>query len=212
LVNRAVFLDRDGVIIQEPPHYAHLVSQIQFIPRSVQGIKLLNENGFLTIVITNQAGVARGYYPEEDTVKFNNALKKMIARQGARIDAMYYCPHHPEAKIEKYRIDCECRKPRPGMLKKAEKEFSIELKQSFMIGDKLTDIQAGRNAGCKTIMVKTGMGAEELRTSEVDCDYIADDLYDAVEHVLSLSGRKKQGIAYRRNSKVERYGDKNQEH
>ena len=135
-----------------------------------------------------------------------------MAKEDAHIDAMYYCPHHPEAKIEKYRLDCDCRKPKPGMLVKAQQELNIDLKKSFMIGDKLTDIEAGRNAGCKTIMVRTGYGVEELKNNEVECDYIADDLYDAVEHILSLSGRKRPSVAYRRNSKVERYGDKNQEH
>jgi len=195
LVNRAVFLDRDGVIIQEPPHYAHKLSQIRLIPRAANAIRLLNKDKFTVVVVSNQAGIARGYYPEEDTILFNRGVKEVLAKEGAHIDAMYYCPHHPEAKIEKYRLDCNCRKPKPGMLAKAQQELNIDLKQSFMIGDKLSDIEAGRNAGCKTIMVKTGYGAEELKNSKIKCDYVADDLYDAVEHILSSPGRKKQGIA-----------------
>jgi len=187
LVNRAVFLDRDGVIIQEPPHYAHKLSQIRLLPRAADAIRLLNKDKFTVIVVSNQAGIARGYYPEEDTILFNRGVKEVLAQEGAHIDAMYYCPHHPDAKIEKYRLDCDCRKPKPGMLKRAEKELNIDLKRSFMIGDKLSDIETGKRAGCKTIMVKTGLGAEELESKEIDCDYIADDLHDAVKHILCLS-------------------------
>ncbi len=131
--------------------------------------------------------VTIGYYSEENMALFNQGVRETLDRDGAHIDAMYYCPHHPDARIKKYRLECNCRKPKPGMLKKAEKELNIELKASFMIGDKLTDIEAGRNAGCKTIMVKTGYGAEELKNSEIKCDYIADNLYDTVQYILHLS-------------------------
>ena len=108
-MNRAVFLDRDGVITQEPPYYAHKLSDLKLIAKSADAIRLLNENGFAVIVTTNQAGIARGYYQEEDTELFNQALREKLAKKGACIDAIYYCPHHPEAKIERYRIDCNCR-------------------------------------------------------------------------------------------------------
>jgi D-glycero-D-manno-heptose 1,7-bisphosphate phosphatase len=186
-MNRAVFLDRDGVIIKEPPHYAHRLDQLDLISRCAEAIRLLNENGFTVIIASNQAGVARGYYREEDTLLFNQALKEKIAKKGAHIDAIYYCPHHPEATIERYRVDCNCRKPKPGMLARAEKELNVDLKQSFIIGDKLSDIQTGKGAGCKTIMVRTGHGADELKSSQFECNYIADDLYDAVAHILCLS-------------------------
>ena len=192
-MNRAVFLDRDGVITQEPPHYAHEVSQLKLIPKSADAIRLLNENGFIVIVASNQAGIAYGYYGEEDALLFHQAMKENLAKEGAHIDAIYYCPHHPEAKIEKYRVNCNCRKPKPGMLTRAEKELNINLKQSFIIGDKLSDIEAGKRAGCKTIMVRTGYGVEELKSKEIDCDYVADDLHDAVQHILYLShGRSRK--------------------
>lgn len=189
-MNRAVFLDRDGVITQDPPHYAHKLSQLALIPRSADAIRLLNENEFKVIVVSNQSGIARGYYREEDAVLFNQAMKEMLGNNSARIDAIYYCPHHPEAKIDKYRIDCNCRKPKPGMLKRAEEELDIDSKQSFMVGDKLSDIEAGKRGGCKTIMVRTGHGIEELKSNEISCDYIANDLYDAVERILYLSYRQ----------------------
>ena len=186
-MKQAVFLDRDGVITQEPPHYAHRLSQLELIPKSAEAIRLLNENGFLVVVVSNQAGIARGYYQEEDTERFNQAMGGKLAAEGAHIDAIYYCPHHPEAKIAAYRIECECRKPRPGMLKKAAKELEIDLKQSFMIGDKSIDIEAGKRAGCKTILVKTGYGDEERQDNQIECNWITDDLYHAVEHILSLN-------------------------
>lgn len=183
-MNRAVFLDRDGVITREPPHYAHSISQLNLISKSAEAIRLLNEGGLIVIIASNQSGIARGYYREEDTELFNQVLKEKLAEEGARIDAIYYCPHLPEAKIERYRVDCNCRKPRLGMLTRAEKELNIDLKQSFMVGDKSSDIEAGKRAGCQTIMVKTGHGTEELQNNRIDCDYIADDLYGAVEHIL----------------------------
>ena len=186
-MNRAVFLDRDGVITQEPPHYAHKLSQLELISRSADAIRLLNENGFMVIIASNQAGIARGYYREEDVVLFSQAVKENLAKEGAYVDAIYYCPHHPEAKIERYRVDCNCRKPKPGMLTRAEKELNIDLKQSFVVGDKLSDIEAGKRAGCKTIMVKTGHGVEELKSNLIKCNYVADDLYDAVKYVVNLS-------------------------
>jgi len=185
-MDRAVFLDRDGVITQEPPHYTHRLDQLKLIPRSAEAIRLLNENRFLVIVVSNQSGVARGYYREKDAILFNQAMKEKLEKDGAYIDITYYCFHHPEAKIKRYRVDCNCRKPKPGMLKRAEKELNIDLKHSFLIGDKLSDIEAGKSAACKTIMVRTGHGVQELKNREIICDYIANDLYDAVEYILHL--------------------------
>ena len=183
-MNRAVFLDRDGVITQEPPHYAYKLSQLELIPGVADAIRLLNCSGLLAIVVCNQAGIAHGYYQEEDAVQFNEAMKERLAEQGAFIDAIYFCPHHPQATVDRYRVDCDCRKPRPGMLINAAEELDIDLKQSFMVGDKLSDIEAGKKAGCRTIIVKTGYGKDELENSPVECDYTADDLYQAVQHIL----------------------------
>ena len=185
-MNRAVFIDRDGVITQEPPYYAHKLSELNFVANAARAIGLLNKNGFVVIVVSNQAGIAHGYYQEEDTLLFNQAVEENLSKMGDHIDATYYCPHHPQAKIEKYRVKCDCRKPEPGMLTRAASELDVDLKHSFMVGDKLSDIEAGKRAGCKTIMVKTGQGNEELKAKQIECDYVADDLYDAVKHILSL--------------------------
>ncbi|GAG94427.1 unnamed protein product, partial [marine sediment metagenome] len=150
-MNKAVFLDRDGVITKEPPYYAHKIDQLELIPKSAEAIRLLNKNGFKVIIVSNQSGVARGYYQEKDIEIYNRAMKKKLEEKNAYIDAIYYCPHHSEATIEKYKIDCDCRKPKPGMLRQAEKDLNLNLKRSFLVGDKMSDIEAGYRAGCKTI-------------------------------------------------------------
>lgn len=183
-MDRAIFLDRDGVIIQEPPHYVYRSDQLKLILRSEEAIKLLNENNFKVIVVTNQSGIAKGYYLEKEAILFNQLMKEELELYDAHIDAIYYCPHHPEATIKKYRINCDCRKPRSGMLKKAEKELNIDLKQSFIIGDKKSDIDAGKDAGCRTIMVLTGYGKEESKIKNIEYDSITNDLYSAVKYIL----------------------------
>ncbi len=189
-MNRAVFLDRDGVITADPPHYAYEKSKLKFIPKADRAIRLLNKNGFMVVVVSNQSGIARGYYSEESAVLFNQVMKERLEEKGARIDAMYYCPHHPEAQVAKYRVNCECRKPKPGMLKKSESDWDIDLRNSFIIGDKETDLETGKAVGCKTILVKTGYGLEELRNKRIDCDYVADDLYEAARYIVSLTHQR----------------------
>jgi len=165
---RAVFLDRDGVITQEPPHYAHRVDQLKFIPGAPEAIRSLNQNGYLVIVVTNQSGIGRGYYLEEDTIKFNQAMEQKLDKYGARIDAIYYCPHHPDDH-------CECRKPKPGMLLDAGKRFNINFTQSFMVGDRMSDIEAGEHVGCETILV----------LDQPDMDHTKIDLTAAVQWIKS---------------------------
>ncbi len=146
----------------------------------------MNESGFNVIVVSNQAGVARGYYQEKDIQIYNNEMKRQLKEKGARIDAIYYCPHHPGATIEKYKMDCECRKPKPGMLKQAERDLDLDLKRSFLIGDKMSDIEAGYRAGCKTILVLTGQGNDELKKiskMNIKPGYISNDLYTAVQTI-----------------------------
>ena len=189
MMQRAVFLDRDGVINKDPPHYAHRLDQLELIPRSDVAIKLLNDLGYLVIVISNQSGVARGYYTEDQISLFNNTLINEIQKKGGNIDAIYYCPHHPYAIIEKYKKNCNCRKPQPGMILQAAQEYNIDLKKSFVVGDKLSDIEAGKNAGCQTILVLTGHGSDEvLKIKTGDC-FISSDLFDAVNKYIIGNNR-----------------------
>jgi len=185
-MERAVFLDRDGTIIEDVG-YLHERSKVKFLPRVSKAIKLLNENGFKVIVITNQAGVARGYFTEETVREINRYVQESLAKQGAFIDMIYYCPHHIEGIIEEYSKECYCRKPNPGMIEQAVLEFGIDLKNSFIIGDKISDIEAGQRAGCKTIL----LAGEDLLNNEREITLIsnhaAPDLYEAVKWLVKFS-------------------------
>lgn len=177
-------MDRDGVLNKDPPHYAHRLDQLELIPRSGTAVKILNDQDYLVIIISNQSGVAKGYYTEDDVSVFNNALLLRIQEFGGMVDAVYYCPHHPDAKIEKYKLDCHCRKPGSGMIIQAAKEHNIDLQKSYVIGDKWSDIEAGKNAGCQTILVLTGHGSDEAsRMKDPDC-LLAVDLYEAVNKYI----------------------------
>jgi len=189
-MDKAVFLDRDGVITQDPPHYAHRIDQLRLIPQSADAIKLLNENGYKVFIVSNQSGIAHGYYPEKDTLSFNKELKKELLKKNASIDGIYYCPHHPNAKIKSYRIKCDCRKPEPGMILKASEEHDIDLTSSYMIGDRQGDIIAGKKASCKTIHVLTGVGRKQLSDSKNEADFVSDNLYNAVKNIILNSLEK----------------------
>jgi D,D-heptose 1,7-bisphosphate phosphatase len=180
----AVFLDRDGVITEDPPHYAHRLNQLFIIPGSAEAISHLNRHNYAVIVITNQSGVARGMYEESDINIFNEEMKKRLQKKGAHIDALYYCPHHPQGPILEYKHNCNCRKPKPGMLLKAKRELGINLKKSYLIGDKWTDIEAGKAVGCKTILVMTGHGMNEYAEKRNSADYYAENLLSAVTDII----------------------------
>ena len=188
---KAVFLDRDGVITEEPPRYAHRLDQLALVPCAAEAIRLLNENGFLVVVVTNQSGIARGFYQEEDMHIFNNAMKGVLHKEkGARIDAIYWCPHHPEALHEQYKVMCNCRKPKSGMIVNASIDLLIDLESSFMIGDKWSDIEAGRNAGCKTIMVRTGQGIQEFAIRDKpEMDYYTANILEAIHIILDYENK-----------------------
>lgn len=179
----ALFLDRDGVIVEEV-HYLSDPAQLSLIPGSAEAISHLNRNGIPVIIVTNQSGIARGYYPPSRVDEIHGRLSSLLAVHGAHIDRYYYCPHHPTEGFGPYLGSCECRKPRPGMLLKAAAELGLDLSRSYMVGDKLSDLEAGVNAGCRAILVRTGCGrvvscslnnAEELVNI-----HVADDLFEAV--------------------------------
>ncbi len=155
---RAVFLDRDGTINVEK-EYLHRPEDFQFITGAPQAIRLLKDAGLLVIVITNQSGIARGFYDEAAVDRLHRHLDRELARIGTGIDAYYYCPHHPEFGNDTYRRECDCRKPRVGMLLKAAADFSLALPACYLIGDKLEDVEAGLRAGCRPLLVRTGYGA-----------------------------------------------------
>jgi len=177
-MKRAVFIDRDGTINEEK-EYLYRTDEFAFIPGAPQAIRLLNEAGFLVIVVTNQSGVARGYYTEEDVQLLHRHIAAQLEPFGARVDGWYYCPHHPAGRGS-YALPCRCRKPLPGMLLEAAGRFAIDLGSSIMIGDKLVDMQAGAAAGCRPILVRTGYGAQEEQRVQAGIE-VCDDLLSVAE-------------------------------
>lgn len=167
-MRRAVFLNRDGLICRDV-HYMRSPEQLELLPGAAEGIKLLNELGLKVIVATNQSGIARGYFTEADLERIHRRMLDELGRRGAKIDAIYYCPHHPDE-------NCACRKPRIGMLERAAKDFGLDFSDCFIIGDKGLDVEAGRNAGCTSVLVP-GPETEE----GVEADYKAADLIEAAE-------------------------------
>lgn len=142
----AVFFDRDGVLNFDSG-YVHKKEDFKWVSGAPEIIKWLNDNDFFVFVVTNQAGVARGYYKEEDIHELHVFMSEELRTIGAHIDAFYYCPHHKDGKVEKYRIECKCRKPEPGMISRAIREWPISIQRSFMVGDKESDVKAAHAAG-----------------------------------------------------------------
>lgn len=182
---RAVFLDRDGTLLEEANYIAE-IERLVFFPFSADAVRLLNRAGFAVVVITNQAGIARGIVEEPFVAEAHAAISARLAEAGARVDAYYYCPHHPQGIVEPYRRACDCRKPQPGMLRRAAQDLGLDLPASFVVGDKLTDVEAGRAAGARGVLVRTGYGRKEeaLRDRKVQPDAIVDNLMGAVSWIL----------------------------
>jgi len=152
---KAVFFDRDGTLNVDV-HYLHEPKDFVWTEGAREAIKYVREQGFLAVVVTNQSGVARGYFPEADVVRLHAWMNEELKKAGTKIDGFYYCPHHPEAKVKKYRKDCECRKPKPGLILEAAGELSIDLAQSLMVGDKPRDVECGEAAGCGRSLLYEG--------------------------------------------------------
>lgn len=167
----AVFLDRDGVLSVEKS-YVCTLDDLEIFPYVRECVRKIKEKGYYVIVVTNQSGVARGLFSEEVLQEMNSYL---IEETG--VDAVYYCPHYPNGKLEKYRKECNCRKPKTGMVEKACQEFQIDVKKSYMVGDRASDILLGQNAGLATVLVESGYGTKRLE-QEVTPDYIIEDLRD----------------------------------
>jgi D-glycero-D-manno-heptose 1,7-bisphosphate phosphatase len=178
---KVVFLDRDGVISQDRPDYITSWKEFEFIPRSLEAIKVLSANGFAPIVITNQSAVNRGRITRNTLTEIHDKMTDAITSHGGRIEAIYVCPHTPDN-------GCNCRKPKPGLILQAQKNYNLDLSSIPMIGDDKKDIVAAREAGCgMAILVRTGKGKEtekRLREEGIDVDYVADDLLDAVKWLI----------------------------
>ena len=180
---KTVFLDRDGTINVEK-NYLYRIEDFEFIMGAPEAIALLKKNGYQVIVVSNQAGVARGYYTEADVKKLHCFVNEALKKWNTSIDAFYFCPHHPTAGIGKYKRECCCRKPNTGLFEQATKDFEVDKKGSWMIGDNSSDIEAGNKFGLKTVLVRTGYGKKLEQDGYRNYLYIADNLYDAVECIL----------------------------
>ena len=191
---RAVFIDRDGTISEEVGYINH-PSRFRVFPFSSAAIKLLNESGWLAIVVTNQAGVARGYFSEEMIQTVHEGLRRDLEMDGARLDAIYYCAHHPSVGEPPYRFDCDCRKPKPGLISRAVEEFDIDPSSSWMVGDRYSDIELARNAGIHSAFVMTGYGRGEWEhqqsTWQHQPDLISENLLETVQAIAMRAARIK---------------------
>lgn len=188
--NTAVFLDRDGTINEEAG-YLDSLDKLKIIPTAYEAVRLINSSGMKAVVISNQAGVAKGYFTEEFVRVVNNRLQADMLERGAVIDRFYYCPHHPAEGIGTYLQNCNCRKPAPGMLLQAAQELNIDLALSYFVGDRFIDMETAKKVGAKGILVKTGYGGDLLQDDGPDRatpankpDFIAADVLEAVRWIL----------------------------
>lgn len=181
---KAAFIDRDGVINEER-NYVHRISDFVLLPGVVEGLTLLRDAGYRLIVVTNQAGIARGYYDQVTMDRLHDHLRAQLADHGVSLDAIYFCPHHPQGTIKALAIECDCRKPKPGMLLQAAKDLDIDLSASVLIGDKLSDLHAGKSAGVQSVVIVES-GHEFGPEARQEANAVAADLLAAARVLTGL--------------------------
>lgn len=187
--HRAVFIDRDGTLNVEK-NYVHKISDFEFIAGAPEAVRLLNEHSFKVVVISNQSGIARGYFTPNDVHILHDHIQRELRKQKAHIDAFFYCPHHPDGTVAEFRKECDCRKPHTGMILQAEKKFDLDLTRSFIVGDHLSDVQLKEKVPSTMILVRTGHGIltlEQLSTVSVRPDRIEENLLEAVKKIIHIS-------------------------
>lgn len=192
-MKRAVFLDRDGNVCEDVGYLGD-PSKLVVFPYAAEAVRRLNESSMLAILVTNQSGVARGLFGEDAVLQVHDRLERELARGGARLDGIYYCPHHPTIGQPPYRLSCECRKPRPGMLVRAAADHDIDLSKSFVVGDKYSDVRLAHEAGARAVLVRTGYGRGEWEYDRATWprqpEHVAETLEDAVEWILDEAGKE----------------------
>ena len=183
----AIFLDRDGTVNEEVGYINH-VERLRLLPRTAEAIRRINASEFLAVIVTNQAGVARGYFKEQMIRDVHQRLVELLAEQDAQLDGIYYCPHHPSVGEPPYRRDCDCRKPRPGLVLAAAAELGIDIDRSFMVGDKYSDVEFAHTLSIPGVLVRTGYGAGEIEQWSEGWtrqpDHVAEDLLAAIQWIL----------------------------
>ncbi len=180
---KVIFLDKDGTLIPDIPYNVD-PARITLLPGAIEGLRMLHAAGYKFIVVTNQSGVARGLFTEADLVGVEARIRELLGEHGIPLAGFYYCPHHVAGALPEYAIACECRKPEPGMILKAAHEYDIDLVHSWMIGDILNDVEAGRRAGVRTVLIDNGSETEWVLTSQRQPHYRARDLQEAAEAIL----------------------------
>lgn len=180
----AVFLDKDGTLVHDVPYNVD-PEQVRLTPNAIDGLRLLQRSGYALFVITNQAGIAKGRFSIDQWQRMQTYLAEMLGSCGIRINAFYSCPHHPQGNIARFALDCLCRKPMPGMLLQAAHEHGIDLRNSWMIGDILHDVEAGKRAGCRTVLLDNGNETEWVLTAKRIPDIMAADLLEAAQSIVS---------------------------
>jgi histidinol-phosphate phosphatase family protein len=176
--DRAVFLDKDGTLVEDLPYNVD-PGRIRLAPGAAAGLRELHTAGFRLVVASNQSGVARGYFPEAALAAAEARLRELLAGEGVPLAGFYYCPHHPRGQVAAYAVACDCRKPRPGMLVRAAGELGLDLAGSWMVGDILDDVEAGRRAGCRTVLIDNGHEAEWVPGPDRRPHHVAADLAEA---------------------------------
>lgn len=197
---KAVFLDKDGTLIEDVPYNVDPL-KMRLCAGVVEGVQMLAAAGYELFIVTNQSGVARGYFPESALVAVEKHLRQVLGGFGVAISGFYYCPHHPQGIVKEFAIDCDCRKPRPGLLKKAAQENQIDLWQSWFIGDILNDVEAGNLAGCRTILIDNGNETEWQLSRQRLPHHIVKDLTAAAKVITALD-RTLAGLLAKRDSAV----------
>jgi len=192
ILRPAVFLDRDGTLNEQMGYINH-ISRFHLLPGAAESIKTLNDLNIPVVVVTNQSGLARGYFPLELLEMVHEKMNRLLLEKGAVIDGLYICPHHPDASEEQYRKKCNCRKPKIGLLEQAAAEMNLDLGRSFMVGDRWSDLQCARRAGASSILVLTGYGRGDLEyigpSQDVQPDYQAEGLSEAVAWIVKQMGK-----------------------
>ncbi|MDG4476870.1 D-glycero-beta-D-manno-heptose 1,7-bisphosphate 7-phosphatase [Thiovibrio frasassiensis] len=183
----AVFLDRDGTINEQMGYINH-ITRFVMLPRAAAAIRLLNEQGIPVVVVSNQSGLARGYFPESLIAEVHAKMTGALSEAGAHVDGIYFCPHHPEAKEARFRLACDCRKPKPGLFLQAAAELDLDLARSYVVGDRWSDLKAAAAVQAKGVLVLTGYGRGDYEyigpKQPVQPAYVAEDLYAAVQWIV----------------------------
>jgi D-glycero-D-manno-heptose 1,7-bisphosphate phosphatase len=190
MLSKAVFLDKDGTLVDDIPYNVDL-DLIQLAEGALEGLRLLQEQNYQLFVVTNQSGVARGYFEEQALSAVEKRLQELLSAAEVQLSGFYYCPHHPAGNIPQYSVVCSCRKPQPGLLQKAALEHRINLAASWLVGDILNDVEAGNRAGCRTVLIDNGNETEWVLNPRRHPDFMVKNLYEAAATIVRESPQER---------------------